>query len=76
MIDSHEAGFSKPDPRIFHAALDLMGLEPSDAWYVGDSVFHDVNGARAAGLSTALLVDPYGLGPGNVSSIGSVAELA
>ena len=76
VIDSHEAGFSKPDPRIFRAALDLMGLEPSDAWYVGDSVFHDVNGARAAGLSTALLVDPYGLGPGNVSSIGSVAELA
>jgi HAD superfamily hydrolase (TIGR01509 family) len=75
VIDSHEAGFSKPDPRLFHAALDRMGLEPSDAWYVGDSVFHDVNGARAAGLSRALLVDPYGLGPGDVSSIGSVAEL-
>ena len=76
VIDSHEAGFSKPDPRIFHAALDRMGLEPSAAWYVGDSVFHDVNGAKAAGLSRALLVDPYGLGPGNVSTIGSVAELA
>jgi HAD superfamily hydrolase (TIGR01509 family) len=76
VIDSHEAGFSKPDPRIFQAALDRMSLEPTDAWYVGDSVFHDVNGARAAGLSAALLVDPYGLGPGNVSTIGSVAELA
>jgi HAD superfamily hydrolase (TIGR01509 family) len=76
VIDSHEAGVSKPDPRIFQAALERMGLEPSDAWYVGDSVFHDVNGARAAGLSRALLVDPYGLGPGNVPTIGSVAELA
>ena len=75
VIDSHEAGVSKPDPRIFQAALERMGLEPSNAWYVGDSVFHDVNGARAAGLSRALLVDPYGLGPGNVSTVGSVAEL-
>jgi putative hydrolase of the HAD superfamily len=75
VIDSHEAGFSKPDPRIFQAALERMGLEPSNAWYVGDSVFHDVNGARAAGLSRAFLVDPYGLGPANVSAIRSVTEL-
>ncbi len=75
VIDSHEVGVSKPNPRIFQAALDRMDLEPSKAWYVGDSVFHDVNGARAAGLSRALLVDPYGLGPGDVSTIGSVTEL-
>ena len=75
VIDSHEVGVSKPNPKIFHTALDRMDLEPSKAWYVGDSVFHDVNGARGAGLSRALLVDPYGLGPTDVSTIGSVAEL-
>ncbi|MGH8942247.1 MAG: HAD family hydrolase [Acidimicrobiia bacterium] len=75
VIDSHEVGVSKPNPKIFLAALDRMDLKPSKAWYVGDSVFHDVNGARAAGLSRALLVDPYGLGPKDVSTIGSVAEL-
>jgi putative hydrolase of the HAD superfamily len=75
VIDSHEAGVSKPDPRIFQAALERMGLEPSEAWYVGDSVFHDVNGARAAGLSQALLVDPYALGPADVPKIASVTEL-
>jgi len=75
VVDSHEAGVSKPDPKIFQAALEHMGLEPSEAWYVGDSVFHDINGARAAGLSRALLVDPYRLGPANVSAIGSVTEL-
>ena len=75
VIDSHEVGVSKPNPKIFQTALDRMDLEPSKAWYVGDSVFHDVNGARAAGLSRALLVDPYGLGPKDVSTIGSVAEL-
>jgi HAD superfamily hydrolase (TIGR01509 family) len=76
VIDSHEVGVAKPDPKIFQAALERMSLEPSSAWYVGDSVFHDVNGASAAGLSRALLVDPYGLGPADVSTIGSVAELA
>jgi HAD superfamily hydrolase (TIGR01509 family) len=75
VVDSHEVGVAKPDPRIFQAATERMGVAPSNAWYVGDSVFHDVNGARAAGLSRALLVDPYGLGPADVSSIGSVAEL-
>jgi putative hydrolase of the HAD superfamily len=75
VIDSHEVGVSKPDPGIFLAALGRMGLEPGDAWYIGDSVFHDVNGARAAGLAGAILVDPYGLGPGDVTRVGSVAEL-
>jgi putative hydrolase of the HAD superfamily len=75
VIDSHEVGVSKPDPGIFLAALERMGLEPGDAWYIGDSVFHDVNGARAAGLARAILVDPYELGPRDVIRVGSVTEL-
>jgi putative hydrolase of the HAD superfamily len=75
VIDSHEVGASKPDPAIFHAALDRMGLTPSDAWYVGDSVFHDVRGARAAGLVHAVLVDPYSLGPTDVIRVASVADI-
>jgi putative hydrolase of the HAD superfamily len=76
VLDSHEVGLSKPEPGIFHAALDRMGLTPEDAWYVGDSVFHDVNGARAAGLADAILVDPYSLGPSDVTRVTSVAEFA
>jgi putative hydrolase of the HAD superfamily len=75
VIDSHEVGVSKPDPGIFVAALERMRLHPEDAWYIGDSVFHDVNGARAAGLARAILVDPYQLGPSDVTRVGSVAEL-
>jgi putative hydrolase of the HAD superfamily len=76
VIDSHEVGVAKPDPQIFRAALDRMGLDPSQAWYVGDSVFHDVLGAQAASMARAVLVDPYQLGPGDLPSVGSVAELA
>jgi putative hydrolase of the HAD superfamily len=75
VIDSHEVGVAKPDPGIFHAALERMEVKPSCAWYGGDSVFHDIQGARAAGLSQAILIDPYGLGPPHVSTVGSVAEL-
>jgi putative hydrolase of the HAD superfamily len=66
---------SKPEPEIFHAALDRMGLTPEGAWYVGDSVFHDVNGARATGLAGAVLVDPYSLGPEEVTRVASIADL-
>jgi putative hydrolase of the HAD superfamily len=76
VIDSHEAGVSKPNPGIFLAALERMGLAPDQAWYVGDSVFHDINGARVAGLAEAVLVDPYLLGPTDVTRVASVTELA
>ncbi len=75
IIDSHVVGVSKPDPRIFEAALERLGVAASDAWYVGDSVFHDVNGALAASLAEAVLVDPYGLARGDLKRVSSVAEL-
>lgn len=75
VVDSHEVGVSKPDPAIFQAALDRMGVVGSDAWYIGDSLFHDVEGARAAGLARAVLVDPYRLGPAGVDRVSSVADL-
>jgi FMN phosphatase YigB (HAD superfamily) len=60
VIDSGEVGVMKPDPRIFHAALDLMGLDAVDVWYVGDMPAIDVVGARRAGLRP-FLMDPLGL---------------
>lgn len=75
IIDSHEIGVSKPDPAIFEAALDRLRLEPGDTWYVGDSLFHDVNGALGASIARAILVDPYGLGPDGVDRLDSVAGL-
>lgn len=75
IIDSHHVGVSKPDPEIFQAALDRLGLGPKDAWYVGDSVFHDVNGALGASLARAFLVDPYELGPDGVDRVSSVGDL-
>lgn len=57
VIDSGLVGVDKPDPRIFHMALERIGVHPHDAVYVGDIYEIDVQGARAAGMR-AILVDP------------------
>jgi putative hydrolase of the HAD superfamily len=54
---SSEAGWAKPAPRIFHAALERHALSPAEALHVGDSETHDLKGACAAGLG-AVLIDP------------------
>jgi putative hydrolase of the HAD superfamily len=60
VVDSGNVGVMKPDPRIFHAALDLLGLAAEATWYVGDMPAIDVVGARRAGLRP-FLIDPLGL---------------
>jgi putative hydrolase of the HAD superfamily len=62
VIDSTVVGVEKPDPRIFHIALEHLGLDPARCAFVGDTVVFDVNGARAAGLRPFHL-DPYDLCP-------------
>jgi putative hydrolase of the HAD superfamily len=76
VIDSGNVGVMKPDPRIFHIALDAMDLAPEDAWYVGDMPGIDVVGARKAGLHPVLM-DPFALHLGeDYDRIGSLTELA
>jgi putative hydrolase of the HAD superfamily len=55
VIDSSIFGTEKPDPAIFQAALDALGVAPEDALYVGDLYEVDVVGARAAGMEAVLL---------------------
>lgn len=65
IVDSHLVGLSKPDPAIFRHALKLLGVEPGEAVFVGDSYAHDALAARAAGLA-AVLLDPLDLHPESV----------
>ena len=76
VIDSGAVGVMKPDPRIFHLALDAMGLDASDAWYVGDMPGIDVVGARKAGM-LPVLMDPFDLHlDADYHRVGSLRELA
>jgi putative hydrolase of the HAD superfamily len=53
-VFSNEFGWSKPDPRIFQHALDQLGAQASEALHVGDLEELDVEGARRAGVHSAL----------------------
>jgi len=53
---SSEAGYSKPDPRIFDAAVGALQLPPWEILLVGDSPSDDVEPALHAGLA-AILID-------------------
>lgn len=75
VIDSHLVGCEKPDPRIFHLALDRMGVRSADALYVGDIYEVDVVGARRAGMPVVLLDPLSNHGGRDVTSVRSIAEL-
>ncbi len=75
VVDSTEFGAAKPDPSIFHHALDRLGVAADRAWYVGDSYFHDVGGGAAAGLDTVVLIDPLDRHTSYVPRIDSLAAL-
>jgi HAD superfamily hydrolase (TIGR01549 family) len=56
-LGSGAFGRTKPHPTIFRAVLERLGVEPADAAMVGDSPEDDVEGALAAGIETAFLLD-------------------
>jgi len=75
VIDSHVVGVEKPDPRIFMAGVERMGMAAGECLYVGDLYPVDVLGARGAGLQ-ALLLDPMDrLSHYPVDRVRSVLEL-
>ena len=49
-VDSVVVGFEKPDPRIFEAALSVLGATPGTAVLIGDSMPRDMAGARGLGM--------------------------
>ncbi|HAL28025.1 MAG TPA: hypothetical protein DCP25_14995 [Chloroflexi bacterium] len=54
-LSSGEHGRVKPDPTIFLALLDRLGVEPAAAVMVGDTIEDDVEGALNIGLRAFLL---------------------
>jgi FMN phosphatase YigB (HAD superfamily) len=56
VVDAEEAGFSKPDRRIFEVAAARLDVELGlDGWMVGNDLEKDVGGGLAAGLQTIWL---------------------
>lgn len=47
-------GLSKPDPRAFQAALEVLGATPAECIMVGDRIDNDVAPAKALGMAAIL----------------------
>jgi len=73
IVDSAEVGLEKPDPRIFHAATERLGVSPAECAYVGDIYEIDVVGAERAGLTAVLIGD--GPAPDSVLRVAELPEL-
>ena len=50
VVVSRDLGVRKPDPEIFRYALEKLKVKPEEAIHVGDSIKHDVKGAKKAGI--------------------------
>ena len=63
----------KPDPRIYRAVLDDLGVEPGRALFVGDRVLEDVQGPAALGMHTCLATY-YRSDEGDQTLAGAIAK--
>lgn len=76
-LSSVEHGYMKPHRSIFEAALRSVQVRPEDAVMVGDSLTHDVDGARRLGMRGVLVArsGPPAEAPDGVPVIQSLREL-
>jgi len=61
IIDGSRVEHAKPAPDLLLFAARELGVEPSHAWYVGDSIW-DMQAARAAGMT------PIGVASGSATA--------
>lgn len=56
-VFSSEVGFKKPHPLVFRTALEILGIDPESAAFVGDRIEEDIQGARQIGMKTILKIN-------------------
>ena len=54
-VFSCQAGFKKPDPRIYHLALEQLAVEPQSCLYIGDGSSQELTGASQVGMHPVLI---------------------
>jgi putative hydrolase of the HAD superfamily len=52
------AGLRKPDPPIYLAATEALGVDPRACLYCGDGAYGELTGAAAVGMTPYLIDDP------------------
>jgi 2-haloacid dehalogenase len=60
VIGADAVGAYKPDPRVYRNALEVLGLEAGETWFVAGH-WWDVAGAKRVGLRTAWIARDEGV---------------
>lgn len=76
VVVSADVGARKPDPGVFHCALDAVHAHSEEAVMIGDNLARDVDGAIAAGLEAVWVTRSRRPRPGDRSGLVQVATLA
>ncbi|MBK8903415.1 MAG: HAD family hydrolase [Anaerolineaceae bacterium] len=58
-LTSGDVGYMKPHPVIYRRALELLGVAPEAAVFVGDRPENDIAGANEVGLTSVLISPPH-----------------
>lgn len=74
-LGAGEHGAPKPEPGIFLAACERLGLPPGQVLHVGDDPLCDVAGAQRAGLRSCWLTRPETTGHGRWRHGGPAPDL-
>ena len=76
-VSSAEHGYMKPHSSIFEAALKLVDVRADESVMVGDSLSHDIEGARRVGMRGVLVQrgDDGVLDAGDVPVIRDLTQL-
>lgn len=75
VVCADTAGAGKPEPRIFEAAAQRLGVDPADCWHVGDQVQADAVGAVASGMRPVVIDRQRRTGNEGLTTIASLDEL-
>lgn len=60
IVISGDYGYRKPDARLFHKALESLGVVAEHTLFIGNDMYRDIYGAQQAGMKTLLYNSPQG----------------
>jgi len=75
-LSSSEHGYLKPHPSIFESALKLLGVAARESVMVGDSLPHDIEGARRVGMRGILVQRSPGAAAGGCPDVEIIRDLS
>jgi putative hydrolase of the HAD superfamily len=74
-VFSSACGLSKPDPRIYRLALDQLGVEPTEAMFVGDGANDELAGAERVGMRAVQIWKRDGWSGERIDSFAELLDL-